>query len=49
MAALGIKSVIVKKYEPVKAEINIEQKEKIMNRDFTATSINSPRRSESGC
>ena len=40
MAVLGIKSVIVKKYEPVKAKINIEQKENIMNRDFTATSIN---------
>ena len=40
MAALGITSVIVKKYKPVKAEINIEQKENIMNRDCTATSIN---------
>ncbi len=40
MAVLGIKSVIVKKYKLVKAEINIEQKENIMNRDFTAASIN---------
>ena len=40
MAALGIKSVIVKKYKPVKAEINIEQKENIMNRDCTLSSIN---------
>ena len=40
MAVLRIKSVIVKKYKPVKAEINIEQKENIMNRDFTAASIN---------
>ena len=40
MAALGIKSAIVKKYKPVKTEINIEQKENIMNRDFTAASIN---------
>ena len=40
MAALGIKSVIVKKYKPVKAEINIEQKGNIMNRDCTAASIN---------
>ena len=39
MAALRIKSVIVKKYKPVKADINIEQKESIMNRDFTAASI----------
>ena len=37
---LGIKSVIVKKYKPITAEINIEQKENIMNRDFTAASIN---------
>ena len=40
MAAREIKSVIVKKYKPVKAEINIEQKENIMNRDCTAASIN---------
>ena len=40
MAALRIKSVVIKKYNPVKAEINIEQKENIMNRDCTATSIN---------
>ena len=39
-AALGIKSVIVKKYKPVKADINIEQKEIILNRGFTAASIN---------
>ena len=39
MEFLGIKSVIVKKYKPVKAEINIEQKENIMNRDCTAASI----------
>lgn len=40
MAVLGIKSVVLKKYKPIKAEINNEQKENIMNRDFTATSIN---------
>ncbi len=40
MAARGIKSVIVKKYKPITAEINIEQKKNIMNRDCTATSIN---------
>ena len=40
MAALRIKSVVVRKYKPVKAEINIEEKKDIMNRDFTVTSIN---------
>lgn len=40
MAALGIKSVVVKKYKPVKAEKNIEQKENILNQDFSTTSIN---------
>ena len=40
MPVLGIKSVIVKKYKLVKAEINIEQKRNSMNRDFTAASIN---------
>ena len=39
MAALGIKSAIVKKYKLITAEINIEQKEIIMNRDCTDTSI----------
>ena len=38
--SIGIKSVIVKKYKPITAEINIEQKKNIMNRDCTATSIN---------
>ena len=40
MAALRIKSVFVKKYKPVKAAINIDQKENILNLDFAATSIN---------
>ncbi len=40
MAVLGIKSVVVKKCKPVKAEKSVEKKENIMNRDFTATSIN---------
>ena len=40
MAVLGITSVIVKKYKSVKSEINVEQKENIMNRDFTAASSN---------
>ncbi len=40
MAALRIKSVFVKKYKPVKAENNRDQKEDIMNLDFAATSIN---------
>ena len=40
MAVLGIKSVIVKKYKPVKAESNRDQKENILNLDFAATSIN---------
>lgn len=40
MASLGIKSVVVKKYKPVKAEKNIEQKENILNQDFSTTSIN---------
>ena len=40
MSALGIKSVVVKKYKPVKCEKNIEQKENILNQDFSTTSIN---------
>ena len=40
MAARGIKSVVVKKYKPIKVGKNVEQKKNIMNRDFTATSIN---------
>lgn len=40
MTVLGIKSVVVKKYKPVKAEKNIEQKENILNQDFSTTSIN---------
>ena len=40
MTVLGIKSVVIKKYKPVKAEKNIEQKENILNQDFSATSIN---------
>jgi transposase len=40
MATLEIKSVVVKKYKPVKAEKNIEQKENILNQDFSTTSIN---------
>ena len=44
MADLGMKSVVIKKYKPVRAEINIEQKENIMNRDCTAASITIPLR-----
>ena len=40
MTILGIKSVVVKKYKPVKAEKNIKEKENILNQDFTTTSIN---------
>lgn len=40
MSTLGIKSVVVKKYKPVKFEKNIEQKENILNQDFSTTSIN---------
>ena len=40
MAALGIKSVVIKKYKPVKIEKNVEQKENILNQDFSTTSIN---------
>jgi len=40
MTALGIKSVVVKKYKPVKADKNVEQKENILNQDFSTTSIN---------
>lgn len=40
MATLEIKSVVVKKYKPVKAKKNIEQKENILNQDFSTTSIN---------
>ena len=40
MAFLGINSVIVKKYKPVKAEKNREQKRSCMKWYFTAASIN---------
>ena len=40
MTVLGIKSVVVKKYKPVKVEKNIKEKENILNQDFTTTSIN---------
>jgi len=40
MTVLSIKSVILKKYKPVKAEKNIEQKENILNQDFSTTTIN---------
>ena len=40
MAILGIKSIVVKKYRPVKTEKIQEQKENILNQDFTTTSIN---------
>lgn len=40
MTVLGINSVVIKKYKPVKAEKNMEQKENILNQDFSTTSIN---------
>lgn len=40
MAELGIKSVVVKKYKPVKAEKIKEQKENILKQDFSTTGIN---------
>lgn len=40
MIFLGINSVVVKKYRPVKVEKDIEQKENILNQDFSTTSIN---------
>ena len=46
MTILGIKSVVVKKYKPVKVEKNIKEKENILNQDFTTTSNFEKRRSE---
>ena len=40
MTVLGIKSVVVKKYKPLRVEKNIKEKENILNQDFTTTSIN---------
>ena len=40
MTVLVLKSVVVKKYKPVKVEKNIKEKENILNQDFTTTSIN---------
>lgn len=37
MTVLGIKSVVVKNYKPVKAEKNMEQKENILNPGTTAS------------
>lgn len=40
MVALGIKSVVIKKYRPIKAEKSIEEEKNILSQDFSATSIN---------
>ena len=40
MTVLGIKSVVVKKYKPVKVGKSVEQKKNILNQDFSTTSIN---------
>lgn len=40
MTVLGIKSVVVKKYKPVKVGKSVEQKVNILNQDFSTTSIN---------
>lgn len=40
MKKLGIKSIIVKKYRPMKSNTKVENKENIIKRDFSTTSIN---------
>lgn len=40
MRNLGIKSIIIKKYRPMRSKKKIEARENVLNRDFSATSIN---------
>ena len=49
MTILGIKSVVVKKYKPVKVENNIKEKENNLNQNFTTTSINQKWSAERFC
>ena len=40
MAAMGIRSIVIKKYHHVSNNVPIDEKENILNQDFTATGIN---------
>jgi transposase InsO family protein len=40
MNNLGIKSIVCKKYKPHSAKIKVEEKENILKRDFSTTTIN---------
>ena len=40
MKMLGIKSIVVRKYRPYSSKKKVEEKENVLNRDFTATTLN---------
>lgn len=40
MKKLGIKSIVVKKYRPYSSKKKVEEKENVLNRDFSATKLN---------
>ena len=40
MAAMGIRSIVIKKYRHVSNNVHVDEKENILNQDFTATGIN---------
>lgn len=40
MAAMGIRSIVVKKYRPHSSKCNIEERENLLNRDFNTSGIN---------
>lgn len=40
MAAMGVRSIVIKKYRHVSNNVHVDEKENILNQDFTATGIN---------
>jgi transposase InsO family protein len=40
MKKLGIKSIVVRKYRPYSSKKKVEEKENVLNRDFSATTVN---------
>ncbi len=40
MSAMGLRSIVVKKFRPHSSKSSVEEKENILNRDFKATAIN---------
>lgn len=40
MAAMGLRSIVIKKYRPHSSKCNIEERNNLLNRDFTTSRIN---------